>query len=83
MSEQLAVRFPDEVVRGVDALVKSARYESRAAVVRRAVEVLLEAERQRAEGLAIAEGYRRIPQTDEELSVARAAALRAIAEEPW
>jgi Arc/MetJ-type ribon-helix-helix transcriptional regulator len=83
MSEQLAIRFPDDVVRRVDALVKAKRFESRAAVVRQAVVDLLAAETRRAEGEAIASGYRTRPQTDEEVSVARAAALRAISEEPW
>ena len=83
MSEQLAVRFPDELVEALDELVASKRFESRADAVRTAVVALLAELRREAEGQAIVDGYTRIPQTDEEVAIAYAAGLRSIDEEPW
>jgi hypothetical protein len=34
-------------------------------------------------GEAIADGYRRQPQTDEDVAIAEAAAIRSINDEPW
>ena len=83
MTEQLAIRLSDEVLAGLDDLVRRGRQPTRTAAVRAAVESYVEAERRRAVGDAIVRGYRAVPQTDEELAVAQAAALRSIAEEPW
>ena len=83
MSTQIAVRIPDELIVELDLLVHEGPFESRADAVRRALEALVDLERRRRTGEAIAEGYRRVPQTDEDLDVAMANALRSIDEEPW
>ncbi|OWY59461.1 hypothetical protein B7486_74440 [cyanobacterium TDX16] len=83
MSTQIAVRLSDELVVELDELVSTGSYESRAEVVRRALEVIIDLERRRRVGEAIVEGYQRVPQTDAELEVAMANALRSIEEEPW
>lgn len=83
MSEQLAVRLPDEDAAALEALVRRGRFPSKAAAVRGAVQALIEWERRREVGQAIVDGYRRSPQTDEEVARARHAALVSIAEEPW
>jgi hypothetical protein len=44
---------------------------------------LVDRHRRRQIGARIVEGYRRQPQTDEEVAWADAAAVRMIAEEPW
>lgn len=80
---QLAARFDDDAVARVDALVEAGRFHSRADALRHAVQVYLEAERRRLTGDAIAEGYRLIPQDDEEIAGAEASARAMIAEEPW
>ncbi len=80
---QLAARFDDEQVAEIDELVSTGRFASRADAVRHAVAAYLEAERRRKVGEAIAEGYRRVPQTDEEIAGAEAAARAMILEEPW
>ncbi len=67
----------------VDALVKAGRFQSRADALRHAVQVYLEDERRRLIGEAIAEGYRQIPQDDDEAAGAEASARAMIAEEPW
>jgi Arc/MetJ-type ribon-helix-helix transcriptional regulator len=83
MPVQIAVRIPDELADALDDIVATGKFESRAEAVRSALVVFLDVERRRRIGEAIAEGYRRIPQTDEEISVAREAAIRSINEEPW
>jgi Arc/MetJ-type ribon-helix-helix transcriptional regulator len=83
MSEQIAVRLPDDVAAGLNELISSGRFGSKAEAVRAAIRSMLEAERRRETGERIAEGYRRVPQTDEEVAAAADAAVRSIHEEPW
>jgi Arc/MetJ-type ribon-helix-helix transcriptional regulator len=83
MSGQIAVRIPDALAESLDELVASQRFESKAEAVRTALEALVEAERRRRVGELIAEGYRRIPQDDDEVDAATKAAIRSIHEEPW
>lgn len=57
---------------------------SKAEAVRTAVEELVDRERRRMIGEQIADGYRRIPQTDDDdLADVVDVGLRAIEEEPW
>jgi Arc/MetJ-type ribon-helix-helix transcriptional regulator len=83
MSEQIAVRIPDAVAKSLEELVASGRFETKADAVRSALEAMLESERRRRIGQLIADGYRRVPQDDEELEAATAAAIRSVHEEPW
>jgi Arc/MetJ-type ribon-helix-helix transcriptional regulator len=83
MSEQIAVRMPDDLAAAIEALVTSGRFPTKADAVRTAVEALVESERRREVGERIAEGYRRTPQDDEDMEAARAAAIRSIRDEPW
>lgn len=75
--------MPDDLVRMIDELVDRGRFATKAEVVRIAIIEFVEREQRRALGEAIADGYRRIPQTDEELEAATVAAIRSIHEEPW
>lgn len=83
MSEQIAVRIPDELAEALDRLVEEEAFPSKAEAIRTAIEAFVDATRRRRVGEAIAEGYRRLPQDDDDVRVARQAALRSIAEEPW
>lgn len=83
MSEQIAVRIPDELARDLDEAVERGDYGSRAEAVRLAIKTFVEADRRRRVGEAIVEGYRRLPQTDDELAHAVRAAVASIEEEPW
>lgn len=83
MSEQIAIRIPDELAKALDQLVASERFRSKAEAIRTAIETFVDAAQRRRVGEAIAEGYRRRPQTDEEIRTARQAAIRSISEEPW
>jgi Arc/MetJ-type ribon-helix-helix transcriptional regulator len=83
MSEQIAVRIPAELAEHLDELVASGKFGSKAEAIRSAIRDLVETERRRQIGERIADGYRRMPQTDEEVTVAEAAAIRSLNEEPW
>jgi len=75
MSEQIAVRLPDELAASLDALVAPrGRFVTKADADR---------EERRRTGEAIAEGYRRIPQTAEEVAGVWEESIRSIEEEPW
>ena len=80
---QFVTRIPDDLVEEVDRLVEDGTVASRSAAVRVGLERLVDRERRRRIGEAIVEGYRRIPQTDEELEWADAATRDMIADEPW
>jgi len=67
----------------LDAIVASGEAESRSDAVRRALRAMIDQRRRRLVGEAIAEGYRRVPETDEELCWATENARAMIAEEPW
>ena len=78
---QLVTRVDDELVAQLDEIVESGEAESRSDAVRRALEAMIERRRRRLE--AIAEAYRRIPETDDELRWADQSTRSMIAEEPW
>lgn len=80
---QLVSRVDDELAQAMDALVASGRFESRSEIVRVGVTELLDRVRRGDVGRQILDGYRRIPETDEELTDARVASIALIAEEPW
>lgn len=83
MSEQIAVRIPNELVRDLDAVVQRGEYGSRAEAVRSAIATLVETDRRLHIGDAIVEGYRRLPQTDDEVAQATRTAIASIEEESW
>jgi Arc/MetJ-type ribon-helix-helix transcriptional regulator len=83
MSERIAVRIPDRLATNLQAVVESGRFATKAEAIRYAIETLIDEERSRRIGEQIVEGYRRIPQTDEEVASATKAAIRSIEEEPW
>ena len=80
---QIIARVDDQLVAQLDAIVASGEAASRSDAVRRALEAMIDKRRRRLVGEAIAEGYRRVPETDEELRWADENARAMIAEEPW
>ncbi len=80
---QLVTRIDDELAAELDALVSEGVVESRSDAVRRALRALVDRHRRRRIGEAIVEGYRKQPQTEEEIGWADEATVRMIAEEPW
>ena len=65
MSPQVAVRLSEPLLERIDALVGSGRFETRADAIRAGIEELIDRERRREIGAAIAEGYTRVPQAEE------------------
>jgi metal-responsive CopG/Arc/MetJ family transcriptional regulator len=68
MSTQLAIRLPDDLLRDLDWVVVRLDYDSRAEAMRDALVRLVDQERRRQIGEQIAEGYRRMPQTEDEMA---------------
>jgi len=83
MSEQIAVRLSPQLTTSLDELVAAGRFPTRAEAVRSAITSMVDQERRRRVGAEIADGYLRIPQSDEDLAAAAAAATRSIHDEPW
>jgi Arc/MetJ-type ribon-helix-helix transcriptional regulator len=82
MSKMITVRMSEDRVQAIDELVASGR-ASRAAVIVEAIDRLVaDLERERIDR-EIVEGYRRIPETDEELAWAELSTIESIREEPW
>ena len=79
----VAIRIPDDVLERLDGLVHPDGYATRTEVIRRAIDVLLDAHERSAVDREIVDAYVRMPQTDEEVAVAAAAARALIDEEPW
>ena len=83
MSQQIAIRIPDDLAAQLEDLVSSGRFETKADAVRTALESMIDAARRADIGRQIVEGYRRVPQEDGDVSAASQAAARSIDEEPW
>ena len=81
---QVVARLNDDLVAAVDELVSEGIFESRSDAVRRARwNFVVDRQRRKRIGDAIVEGYRRIPQTEDEIAWADAATIEMIEEEPW
>ena len=83
MSKMITLRMPEERVARIDALVAVEPYPSRASFIVAAIDRLVAELEEREVDRSIVDGYTRLPQTDEELRWADAAALDSIREEPW
>ena len=83
MTVQLVTRVSDAVAEAVDGLVRAGVFSSRSDAVRAGLEAVVERERRAAVGNAIVDGYRRIPQDDDDLAWSDAASAAMITEEPW
>lgn len=80
---QLVTRVDDELAAAVDQLVAAKVVASRSEAVRLGLEQLVDRYRRDQIGAAIADAYRRQPQTDSEVGWADASSVAMIAEEPW
>jgi Arc/MetJ-type ribon-helix-helix transcriptional regulator len=80
---QLVTRIDDELLAAVDALVEEGVVPSRSEAVRRALQDLLDRQRRQQTAASIVAGYKRLPQTDDEIGWGDEATARMIADEPW
>ncbi|HEX9642756.1 MAG TPA: hypothetical protein VGC11_02000 [Acidimicrobiia bacterium] len=79
----LVTRIDSDTTSEVDRLIAEGAVASRSDAARRGLELLLDEHRRRAVGEAIVDGYRRIPQTDDDGLWSEEASVRMITEEPW
>ena len=80
---QFVTRLDDGLVADVDDLVAEGVVANRSEAVRLGLQVLIDQHRRHRTGRDIAQGYRRQPQTDEELSGLDDATRALIEEDPW
>ena len=80
---QVIARVPEELAAALDRLVESGAFGSRSDAVREALAQLVDRHRRADVGRRIVDGYRRLPQTDDELAWSDAATAAMIADEPW
>jgi Arc/MetJ-type ribon-helix-helix transcriptional regulator len=80
---QFVTRLDDRLVEQVDALVADGVVATRSEAVRLGLERLVDEHNRRQVGARIVEGYRRQPQTEEELRGLDDATRALIEEEPW
>jgi len=80
---QLVTRLDDRLVEQLDALIADGVVATRSQAVRLGLERLIDEHTRRRVGAQIVEGYRRQPQTDEELTGLDEATRALIEEEPW
>ncbi|WP_419944954.1 ribbon-helix-helix domain-containing protein [Candidatus Poriferisodalis sp.] len=80
---QLMTRVDDTLIADLDDIVSSGEFKTRSDAVRSAIEHMLTERRRRLEGEAIVEGYRRLPESEEEMLWAAQNARDMVAEEPW
>ena len=80
---QLVTRLNDDLLAEVDQLVAEGVVASRSDAVRAALVALVEEHRRRSIGRKIVEGYRRTPQTRDELGGLDEATKALVFEEPW
>jgi Arc/MetJ-type ribon-helix-helix transcriptional regulator len=80
---QMVARLDDRLAAAVDELVAAGAVPSRSEAVRIGLERLVDDHRRRQVGQAIVDGYRRVPQTEDEGLWVDESTLRMIADEPW
>lgn len=80
---QFVTRLDDRLAADVDALVADGIVANRSEAVRLALKRLVDEHRRRQIGAEIAAGYRRQPQTDDELIGLDRATRALIEDEPW
>ncbi len=80
---QLVTRIDEDMAAQLDQLVATGEFNSRSDAVRRGLAALIDTHQRRRIGDAISDGYRRLPQTQQEMGWADSATASMIAEEPW
>lgn len=83
MSQQIAVRIPDDLAGRLDSLVDEGHYATLADAVRAGIRELIERREEREIDERIIEGYRRTPPTAADEAWAERSGRELIAEEPW
>ena len=80
--EKVAISLPANLLKKVESIRKTTG-ESRSAFIRRAIESALAARDREALIAKYEDGYRKNPETPDEIAAAEAAAIALLAGEPW
>ena len=80
---QLVTRINQDLVAQIDDLVQRGVFASRSEAVRRGLLHLLDEQERQDTAAAIIEGYKRLPQTQEDVGWSDEATTRMIGDEPW
>ena len=80
---QLVTKVDDRLADAVDQLIAKGEFASRSEAVRVGLQRVVDESRRAGTAAAILAGYRRVPETADELAQARAATIAMIGEEPW
>ncbi len=81
-TKKVAISLPQELMRKIER-IRKATGESRSAFISRAIRQALKDREQEFLVARYVEGYRKFPETKEEIELAEASAARLLAEEPW
>jgi metal-responsive CopG/Arc/MetJ family transcriptional regulator len=79
---KIAISLPEEVLEVVEK-ERKAKGESRSEFFRRAIEVLLRQQRERAAVERYVDSYQQVPETADEVQAAHRAGTAVLAGEPW
>jgi metal-responsive CopG/Arc/MetJ family transcriptional regulator len=81
-TSKIAISLPEQVLMAVEK-EREASGESRSQIFRRAVDLLLRQQKEKAMSERYIRAYQDMPETDEEIKEARRAASNTLAGEPW
>jgi len=81
-TNKVAISLPDEIFNAIEQERKESG-ESRSELFRRAIEMLLRRRQEEEHIKQYIRGYKRMPETKEEIAAADQAAVAILAEEPW
>ena len=79
---KIAISLPSELLASAER-ARAARGETRSEFVRQAIEARLARDEQQAAIDQYIEGYRRDPESEDEILIASLLATKAIAQDPW
>lgn len=83
MTTQVAVKLPDRLIAELDELVAEGVFASRSHAVRYGLEAVVRQQQRELIDRGFADGFRRHPDTEDELADATRMAVDAIEDEPW
>lgn len=81
-TRKIAISIPEALAKKVESL-RRLTGESRSAFISRAIERVLREREQKSRVALYQEGYRKHPESREEIAFAESSAARLLAEEPW
>jgi len=81
-TKKIAISLPADVFRKVEKARKKTG-ESRSAFIKRKIEYVFSKEEHDALVKQYIEGYQKFPETEDDVNIVKASAMKILAEEPW